>query len=304
MVTRYSRNGVTWVDLEAPSPDELRAVMKEFAIDARVEEEIVTPTPYPLVLSCPRYVYLILHFPTANPKGGARNQEIDFVVGKDFVVTVRYEVVDSIHSLHRVFETEALLGTSAHHGAGHIVERVLRHIYGAIREQAELASRKMEGIEENIFAGRERAMVREISHVARILLRFDTALSRHEEPLKAFLEDLAKPPFFGKAFAVHAAHIQAEHDHTAAIVGSYRAVIRELRITNDSLLTSSQNEVIKTLTVMAFLAFPLTLMASIFGMNTEHTPIVGAAADFWIIIGLMLLAVLGIFMYFKSKRWI
>lgn len=305
MVKRHSRNGVTWVDMEAPSREELRMVMDEFDIGERVEEEIISPTPYPLVLCASSYVYLILHFPTTNPEGGARSQEVDFIVGKNFLITTRYEVVEAIHSLHRVFEAEELLDLpmKSRHADG-LTERVLRHLYSAIRDQAEQAARAMDRVEEEIFAGKEREMVYSISLIGRVLLRFDTALSRHAEPLKAFLEDLSTQHFFGKDFANHASHIIAEHDHTTALVKSYRAVVGELRTTNESLLSASQNEIVKRLTIMSFVALPLTVVASIFGMNNDHLPFIHSPYFIWFFLLAMGILILGLLTYFKARKWL
>lgn len=304
MVKRHGKNGVTWVDMEAPTREELRAVMNEFDIGERIEEEIVSPTPYPLVLCSPSYIYLILHSPATNPQGGAKNQEIDFIVGKDFLITARYEVIDAIHSLHRVFEAEEMLDLpSKGDGAHYLIERVLRHLYGAIRDQAEQTARAMDRIEEEIFAGKEHEMVYTISLVGRVLLRFDTTLSRHQEPLKAFLEALASPTFFGKSFNMHAAHIQAEHDHTAALVGTYRAVLIELRSTNESLLSASQNEIVKRLTIMSFFALPLTVLASIFGMNNNYLPFIDSPHFIWLFLLVTGILIIILLSYFKHRKW-
>jgi magnesium transporter len=305
MVTRHERHGFTWIDLEAPTREELSQVMHEFGIDVRVEEEIATPTPYPLVLSAPTYSFLVLHFPTTRPEGGARNQEIDFIAGKDFLITTRYEVVEAIHSLNRVFEAEELLNLPATGQIGaNVVERILRHVYSAIREQLELTARTLDSIEDEIFAGHERKMVRDISLVGRVLLRFDTTLARHREPLKEFLESLESTDIFGKRFVQNAAHVLAEHAHAASLVSSYRAVGLELRNTNESLLTSSQNEAMKVFTFMAFMTFPASLVAVIFGMDTDHSPILGHPFDFWIILGLMVVITLSLLAFFKRKGWV
>ena len=84
MVNRHTRGHIQWVDLESPSRQDLQEIMREFKIDARIEEEIVNETPYPLVVSSKDYLYLVLHFPASNPNGGAKNQEIDFIIGKHF----------------------------------------------------------------------------------------------------------------------------------------------------------------------------------------------------------------------------
>ena len=297
------RGAVTWVDLEAPTADELSSVMAEFGIDSRIEEEIARPTPYPLTLSTPEYEYLILHFPAAEAEVGTKNQEVDFIVGKNFLVTARYEVIDSIHALHKVFETEELTGHPSETHADALLERVMTRLYAAIHDEIEREGRALERIECDIFDGKERETVYTISRAGRALLRFETALARHEEPLDEFLAGLTTADFFGKRFTDRVSRIRAAHDHAASLVGSYRAVLRELRITNDSLLSTNQNEVMKTLTLMAVAAMPMTLVASVFGMNVTHMPFVNEPSGFYLILGLMVIAALLFFIFFKVKKW-
>ena len=81
-------------------------------------------------------------------------------------------------------------------------------------------------------------------------------------------------------------------------------MLDELRETNNSILTTKQNEIMKTLTILAFIVVPLATLSQIFGMNVTHTPLVGLPYDFWIIIGIMLGLALAMFGYFKYKKWI
>lgn len=305
MITRHAHGKVTWIDLESPTPEELASVVAEFGIDARVEEEIRLPTPYPLFVAGRDYRYLILHFPTTASDGGARDQEVDFVVGKRFLITVRYDVIDSIHNLHKVFEAEELLGIPVAPGASDVLlERVLRRLYGAIRHEVEHGARRIDRIEHAIFAGHERETVKEVSDVGRILLRFETTLARHQEPLNAFLEGLSLPKFFGTTWHERIARIEAERRHVAALVASYRQVATELRDTNDSILSSSQNEIMKTLTVVNFVMFPLTLIAALFQMGLPGTPLVGISNAFWIVVGMMIAVTGFLTLYIIRKGWL
>lgn len=305
MLTRHTRNGILWVDLESPTRDELRTIVAEFNIDARVEEEIISPTPYSLVVSSSQYQYLILHFPTTDPRGGAKDQEIDFIVGKDFLITARYEVIESIHNLHKVFEAEELLGLPARDANPEgLLERILRHLYSALCEETEQIARMLERVENDIFSGKERETVLNISKVTRILLRFDTALARHRDSLATFLQELATPEFFGKGFSHHIRHIMAERDHALSLVSSYRAAAYELRETNDSLLNAAENEIIKRLTVITFAAFPLTIITGLFGMSSQYVPLVDQPYFFPLVIGIMLAAVLSLLWYFRHKKWL
>lgn len=305
MITRHARQGITWVDMESPTRAELQEIVDEFNIDARVEEEIISPTPYPLVVSSQRYQYLILHFPTTDPRGGARNQEIDFIVGKDFLITARYEVVDSIHNLHKVFEAEELLGLPRKMtNPESLLERVLRHLYAALGAETEQVARMLERIENDIFSGLERENVLSISKVSRILLRFDTALARHDDSLVTFLKGLAEPDFFGPGFNAHIRHILAERAHAVGLVASYRAAASELRETNDSLLNATENEIIKRLTVITLAASSLTIITGIFGMSSSYIPWVNLPYFFPLVLILMLVTVAALYLYFRHRKWL
>ncbi|MDR3546907.1 MAG: CorA family divalent cation transporter [Candidatus Pacebacteria bacterium] len=301
MITRHARGKIVWVDLESPTRQELREVMHEFGIDGRIEDEIATSTPYPLVVSSSKYHYVILHFPAPEPTGGAKSQEVDFIVGKKFLITTRYEAINSIHSLHRVFEAEELLGLTSAQSSEEIFERIMRRLYGAIREEVELISLRLERIEHDIFEGKERETVRTISEVNRTLLRFDTMIKRHEENLDMLLKELAAPGFFGSSFVENAAHINGERDHVASLIASCREVAAELRDTNDSLLSASQNEVMKTLTVITFIILPLTLITSLFQMNTPGIPLMTNPDAFWIVV-LLGLVVTGLLVWYTKRR--
>jgi Mg2+ and Co2+ transporter CorA len=168
----------------------------------------------------------------------------------------------------------------------------------------EHAARTLDRIENDMFSGKERDTVHSISDVGRVLLRFQTTLARHEEPLSTFLHQLSTPAFFGKTFVEHAAHIEGERDHVADLVRSYRAAATELRATNDSLLNASQNEIVKRLTVVAFLVSPITVLASIFSMSITNVPLVHHPHAFWIVIGLGIVGSIVSFSIFKYKKWL
>jgi magnesium transporter len=278
--------------------------MHEFNIDGRIEEEIANTTPYPIVVSSPSYHYMVLHFPASEPTGGAKSQEIDFIVGKKFLITTRYEPINSIHGLHKVFEAEELLGLNGTSSSEQLLERIMRRLYGAIREEVELLGTHLERVEHDIFNGKERETMREISEVNRILLRFDTMIRRHEENIGLLLEELSSPTFFGKSFKESAVHIDAEREHVASLVASYREVASELRDTNDSLLSASQNEVMKTLTVISFIILPLTLIASLFQMRVPGLPLLNDPNAFWIILFIDLVVTVLLVWYTKLRHWL
>ena len=156
-------------------------------------------------------------------------------------------------------------------------------------------------MEKSVFEGHEKEMVEAISHVNRDILNFRQAIRLHGNVLVSFEHASAK--IYGDDFGYYIRAAIGEYQKIASALDGHRETISELRETNDSLLTTKQNETIKTFTIMAFITLPLSLIAGLFGMNVEHTPLVGIPGDFFIVMGIMLGTLIALFVYFKRKHW-
>lgn len=63
------------------------------------------------------------------------------------------------------------------------------------------------------------------------------------------------------------------------------------------------NEIMKTLTIVSAIFIPLTFIAGIYGMNFEHMPELKYQNGYYTIIGIMLVIVGGMIVYFKRRDW-
>ncbi len=305
MISRYEYQGGVWVDLERPTPEEIQKVIQEFPISERIGTELLSPTPVPLVAGDADNALLVLHFPIPRTdEGETRSQEIDFIVGEHFIVTVRYELVTSLHHLKKLLETEMIVQGESSVSTDVLLEVLFTHLYTSVRDHTNHAASELESVEREMFDGHERRTVRAISDISRDFLHVEATLVNHEEPLLRFLKTLADRRFFSPSFADRSARIAAERTHVTHLIRTYRAVATELRETNVALLETRQNEIMKTLTTITVLVLPLELIAVIFGIHAVGTPLEESPYAFWIILVLMAL-VSGIMMiYFARKRWI
>lgn len=302
MQSRYEHGGLVWVDLESPTREEVRAIAEEFSIEPLVAEELLLPASKPRVEIHPRYVYTVMHFPALHHSHKTHEQEIDFVIGKSFIVTTRYDVVDPLHKFSKVFEVNSILDESniGEH-AGFIFFYMLKKLYRAIEHEVEYVQHDLHTIEEHIFSGHEIEMVSAISRTARDLLNLRQTIEPHRELLHELEEQ--GPQFFGADFAKYLRALSNEYYRVHNHIMRHTEFLHELRETNNSLLTTKQNETMKRFTILAFTTLPLTLIAAIFSMDTRSEPIVGLPFDWWIIIGLMATVTLCMFAFFKRKHW-
>ncbi len=305
MLYRSKHSGGVWIDLEQPSEDEVRAVANEFGVSERIVAELITPSPSSLVAGEGDTAFSILHFPSPGPEAGTvRNQEIDFIVGKRFIITVRYEVVAPLHAIRKLLEAEAIVAGRTPFSTDMLLEVLFAHLYESARDHTRHLADKLLRIERAMFSGSERMSIRDISDVSREFLHLEAALRSQEEPLERFMRTLTERTAFGPGFSERAHRILSDRLQVAHFVETHRAMASELRATNAALLESRQNDVMRTLTVANFIFLPLELVAFVFAMHANGTPLTDTPNAFWIIMTFMLLIVGIMTLYFAKKRWI
>jgi magnesium transporter len=84
---------------------------------------------------------------------------------------------------------------------------------------------------------------------------------------------------------------------------NYKEVIEALEDTNESVISHRVNDVLRVLTVISVVLLPLTLVASVFGMNVR-VPGQGTIGAFWIIVGTMVVMLGGLLGLFRRRGWL
>jgi magnesium transporter len=303
MIHRHEYKNIVWVDLESPTTEEVREVALEFDIDTQVADELLTPTLKPHTQNFGHFLYLVLHFPTLRHSPTTPEQEVDFIIGETFIITTRYEAMPIFLEFNKVFEVNSTLDEDHFGGnAFNIFLFLAKRLYKSVEEDIDAVRETLEDIEREIFEGKEREMVIVLSHSGRNILNLKQSLDPHQEVLSSLAD--ATNEFAGEEYAKRVRNLEDMYYRERKHIIRIWQTLTELRETNNSLLSTKQNEVMKILTIMAFVTFPLMLVTSLFGMNTNELPIVGLPHDFWIIIGIMVTATFFMFLFFKYKRWL
>jgi magnesium transporter len=84
---------------------------------------------------------------------------------------------------------------------------------------------------------------------------------------------------------------------------NYKEVIEALEETNESVISHRLNDILRVLTSISVVILPLTLIASIWGMNVR-VPGQDNITDFYVVIGCMLLILIGMVAWFKRRGWL
>ena len=301
MISKYTYDGITWIDMQSPTQEEIFYIVDEYSIPPLVAEEFMSETMHSKVDLYNNLIYLILHFPIEHAVDSEKTEhEIDFIIGKNFLITIHYEHINSLHKFFKKFEKNLLFNEkniSDH--AGYLFFHLVKELYKDVLSELENMNMDLKKIERGIFQGKEKETVKIISNVNRKLLDFKQAMRFHFETLKSF--ESAGKKFFEPEFSYYLEATISEYNKIKNVLDNHKDLLIDLRETNDSLLSLKTNEVMKNLTVLNFVMLPIALIAGIFAMNSK---LILTISQFYCVIGAMILFGILMFIIFKTKKWL
>jgi len=302
MINKHTYGGVVWVDLDSPTKDEVEQMVSEYGVSMVVAQELVKPSLKSRVEAYDTFVYLIIHFPVFKHSHTTETkQEIDFIIGKNFVITARYDTVDALYQFSKNIEVESILNKEIITNPRNIIfSGIMKEMYRSLENELSFTEDWLSNIEKKIFNSKEKDMVFEISKVGRNLLDFKKATDSHSEVLIAL--ELVGGRLFGEDFTTSVKIAQNDYQKIKNSIKNNSELTDELRETNNSLLTTKQNEVVKVLTILAFITLPLSLASAIFQVDLGTGPILQTPNDLLILVGILVVISLAILTFFKYKK--
>lgn len=294
---------VTWVDIQDPTKEDVQYLKEKFGFHPLVLGELIPPGHRAKVEHHKDYLFLILYYPVySKEKRETRPRELDIIVTKDTVITSHYR---SILPLKALFDNCNLYKQSRttymSESPGHLLFYILSSFWKTCLTKLVQIDKRINEIEKEIFRGKEKEMVTEISFVKTDIINFWRIIEHQEEILKSLAQE--GEVFFGQQITPYFADILGTYSKASNSLKTYKEAILALEDTNQSLLSTKINDIIRILTVFSVIVLPLTLLASIWGMNV-YVPLATSPLGFWIIMGIMFLTMAFMFLYFKKKRWL
>ena len=297
------RGKVSWIDIVNPEEEDFEWLKKNYKFHRLILDELKGPSARAKVEAYNGYLYLIYYFPIYDPKEQvSRRSEIDFLITKKEVITIRYEKVEvfkhlreSLNPKGRAFEDTLQLTHKLIESLLAFQQRQLNHI----REKVETISGELFRDRES---EREKHLLEKISYLKRDISQYRIIVRPQKHILESFIR--VGCGFLGPTCELYLNDLLGEHIKILDQLEDYRQAVEDFESTNNQLMNIKSMQVVKTFTILAFLTFPMMLFAALFSMNTRGTPLVDHPQGFWIVFGIMAVAMLGMFSYFRRKDWI
>ena len=306
-VDTVAADGLRWVHIERPTPLETAWLAEQFEFHPLDLEDVLSRNQRPKIDEYDDYLFIVLHFPVFDRNVGRLNQgELDLFVGRDFLVTIPNTPLQPVEYLFdRCRQKEELRDGLFSKGSGFLLYRIVDDSFDYCFPMLRKIGNKLDALEDEIFEGRAEDIVRDISNAKQEIINFRKVI----RPQRTVLRDLegVKQRFLappeGEELEIYFDDIGDAHERIWDMLENYKEVVEALAETNESVISHRVNEILRVLTAISVIVLPLTLIASIWGMNVG-VPGEGDPEDFAFVVGAMAVLLLAMLAFFRRRGWL
>src|SRR5688500_16872476 len=295
-----------WINIEQPGALEQAWLEEHFDFHPLDYEDIRSRNQRPKIDEYDTYLFIVLHFPVFDRSVGRLNAgELDIFVGRDFLVTIPNQPLQPVEYLfERCRAKEELREQHFSRGSGYLLYRIVDDSFDYCFPMLRKIGNKLDAVEDEIFEGRSEEVVRDISNVKQEIINFRKVI----RPQRTVLRDLenSKQRFLAQTegeLEVYFDDIVDAHERIWDMLENYKEVVEALEETNESVISHRVNDILRFLTAISVIVLPLTLIASIWGMNVG-VPGEGDSGDFFVVVGAMAMLLVGMVAYFRRRGWL
>lgn len=287
-----------WIDLIDPTDDMIKSIASYFRLDESAVELLRSKSKKPQIRLLDNHTFTILLDIKFKDSQTVVTEGVYLFCGKNWLITIHPSEVDLEKSIRKLLE---------HENKKLVMDSIEALFYSVLSELIDRYEQVLTAVELTITDQEEKALsapsretIQYLSTLSRQLIVFRRHFWRVRDVVN-FLSHMEKDQNEVK-------YIQMAYDnisHLVELVESYRDTInsvRDLYIANISL---EMNDTMRTLTIFASILLPLTLVASIYGMNGLDLNSLAKIPSGFIVVLISMAVIMGAMIYlFKRKKWI
>ena len=297
-----------WVDLEAPTQEEVRKILEDvFHFHPLSIEDCVTDSPSPKVeeyspkegdLFTP-YLFMVIHAVDYSRKNGQfATAEIDFFLGKNFLVTYHRAPSRSVS----LVEERALKGTV---NIARAPDRVAHSLLDALVENynptLEELSLEIAELEQNVLQKPGKQILNRILQIKKEVFHLRQIIGPQREVLARFAAGefkLIRPhmvPYFRDIYDSSFRISEMAQSYTDSLTGILQVYL--------NMSSNQTGEVVKLLTMITVITTPLMMVGTWYGMNFHDMAELSWRYGYVVATIVMIISTTLTYLYFKKKKW-
>ena len=295
---------LTWVNIEGPTEQEIEYLAQNYHFHPLDLDDCLSRIQRPKIDEYKDYLFLVFHFPVFNKEARVTTpSQLSVFIGKNYLITLHKGELKPLVKLFRECQVdEESQQEYFSRGSGYLLYRIVDRLVDYCLPILSKVGDNIEDVEDSIFSDRMRGTVKEISILRRDIISFRRIIW----PMRAVIGSLEPKirRFSTMDMAVYFGDMVDHVDKIWDALDEYKEVIEGLKDTHDSLATNRTNEVMRILTVIATILLPITVVASIFGMNIPLGPFRDSPYSALYVSLICLVIIGGMLYFFHRQHWI
>ncbi len=286
-----------WIDIRDPTGKDMELLKKNFRFHRLALEDCVHAIQRSKIDDYDGYYFIAMHAMDYKNNRPAV-QELDIFLGKNFLITVHKGRVKCVDIVKERLAKSPIL----QRGPDFAMYVMLDILVDDLFPVTDRINERLDIIENEIFKAPKKDVVNKLFHLRRDILTLRRYIGPEREVLNALTRGDAK---FVDARTIP--YLRDIYDHLYRIAESIdisRDIITSSFESYLSTISNRLNEILKTLTIVATIVLPISLVAGIYGMNFRFMPELQWQYGYPFALGVMLLIAIVMLLYFRRKGWI
>ena len=293
---------VTWINIDGLHEVEIiDKIGQQFDIHPLVLEDILHTGQRPKMEDHENYIYIVLKMLFYDEQEDEiKDEQLSLIIGSNYIISFQERVGDVFNPARERIRTgrARIRKSGSDYLAYSLIDAVVDNYFIIL----ETIGDEIETLEAELLENPRPATLQAIYALKRKLI----SLRKSIWPLREVISSLER---------IDSSLIQQStdmffkdvYDHTIQIIDTietFRDMVSGMLDTYLSSVSNRMNEVMKVLTIIATVFIPLTFIAGIYGMNFEFMPELKWHWGYPVIWILMIVITIGMFFYFRGKRWL
>ncbi|MCX8492517.1 MAG: magnesium/cobalt transporter CorA [Cyclobacteriaceae bacterium] len=299
LIGHIKLNRVNWINLDGLHETSIvQKLADHFCLHSLLVEDI-TNDHQPRAEEYEDFLFFTLKMLYQIEAGKIDYEQISFVLGKDYLLSFQEKEGDLFGNLRDRIRLDQ--GRVRKKKADYLLYRVIDIIVDNYYNVLDAIGQQIETIEEEIYKNSSETQFKNIHQLKKELVFLRKVLYPLRDAMSKILKDESR--FIESGNLRYYADVYNHVVHLIDSLDTYKDLTSGLMDIYINTHNTRMNEVMKVLTVISTIFMPLTFIVGIYGMNFHYMPELDSPYGYPIVMGIMLLILIAMILYFKFKKW-
>lgn len=302
-ISTLTHGRVTWTNIVHPTPGDIQQLVARYPQFHPLNlQDCLTELEIPKLDQHDDYLFLVTQMPIWDSKENiCHPAEVDIFISSGTIVTSHRDELEPLRDLFAQAQAdEHYRAELMEHGASPLLYKVLDSLVNHGFPMVKHINHHLRRIEDILFSHDTHLVLNDLASVRRDIITMRHILKPQREVIREL--EQGSWHFIHDDLDLYWGDISDHLAQLCAILDEDSEMISGLSDTVDTLASHRVNEVVKLLTVVTIITLPLTLLATIFGMNIVM-PFADHPLLFFTIVGLGIVLTGTLIWYLRKHRW-